>query len=112
MTNHILITATLSTVQDSYEEGEIGFTNDTTLPDKVAYNVQSIQEIAQAYCDYLPDREPQQLDTNIYQWSHLTDKEGLEASEAEEELWKKGELDLYTATITLELFKLTPMEDF
>ena len=103
----VLIQATMSIVKDSYDEGEIGNIYDHVLPLKLANNVQTIEDIAQAYSDYLPDRNPEQLDTNMYQWTYLGDQDNLEASQVEIEEWKHNRKDLYQIAITLELHKLT-----
>lgn len=98
------------TVQDDYNEGEIGPTSDLGLVEVITrYKYETIKE----------DLKDRFNDLTIYEdhfeAQRLENVDGTEASESEIHSWKKGETELWSANFAIyisktELLNVTELE--
>lgn len=110
-TNTYKIISFHSVYVDNYEEGEQENVNNYTLEREIKAETpkQAIEKYFEDFLYYDFNFSDSLIDEeeNILNYSVLVDAENVEASDSMKELWKKGQVKLYSNNIQLELFELT-----
>jgi hypothetical protein len=94
--------------EDSYTEGELGYCH--TYDEDAQIKAETPKEAVEKYFSEVLRIDPNELgidyDGDRVYSSKLVDSDGALASSTEIEMWKKGELKLYSENITVRVYAM------
>ena len=93
--------------EDSYTEGEIKrvSTYDSSATIFAEDPKAAVREYMESHL-YIDPKDGVEYDDDIAYTSKMVDEDGARASNTEIEMWKKGELTLYSENITMRVYEM------